>query len=327
MSSVGIVLGGGGVTGASYEMAALMALELATGWDPARADVIVGTSGGAYVSALVRSGRLDLDSMVQHHEDRRAVAERISGHLFSRDRSVRLGRWMRHGLLPGLRRPGLTMLLGGPAAWSTDGLAEWVRHQCGPVADSWPALPTIITAFDVATKRRVAFGTEAAPDVTLSEAVAASSAIPVLFQPRAIGDRLYVDGGVVSGTHADLVLGNPDQLDLLIVIAPMAAEEDREGAWFYEKVFDRVGRTALGSELTRIHEEWPETDVVVLRPSPAVLSVMRPNPLDPAAAVPTFIRALMAMRRKLADPEIWTVLDRHLVGESRHRHRLRRARA
>lgn len=312
MSSVGVVLGGGGVTGASYEMAALMALELATGWDPSAADVIVGTSGGAYVAALVRSGRLDLDSMVQRHEDRDAVAERISGHLFTRDRSVRIGRWVRHGLIPGIRRPGLTMLLGGPAAWTTDGLADWVRIQCGAVADAWPTKPTIITAFDVARKERVAFGTEAAPDVTLADAVAASSAIPVAFQPRLVEGRLYVDGGVISGTHADLVLGNPKPLDLLIIIAPMAAEEDREGAWFYEKVFDRVGRTALGSELTRVHEHWPDTDVVVLRPSPSVLEVMRPNPLDPAAAVPTFIRALMAMRRKLADPDVWPVLQRHL---------------
>lgn len=319
MSSIGVVLGGGGVTGASYEMAALMAIELATGWDPSQADVVVGTSGGAYVAALVRSGRLDLDSMVQVHEDRDAVAERISGHLFAPDRGVRIGRWVRHGILPGLRRPGLTMLLGGPAAWTTDGLADWVRQQCGPVADSWPTRPTIITAFDVAAKRRVAFGTESAPDVSLADAVAASSAIPVAFQPRMIGNRLYVDGGVVSGTHADLVLGSPRPLDVLIVIAPMAAEEDRDGAWFYEKVFDRVGRTALGSELTRIHEEWPETDVVVLRPSPAVLAVMRPNPLDPAAAVPTFVRALMAMRRKLADPEIWAVLERHLVHSGAHR--------
>jgi len=313
MSSVGIVLGGGGVTGASYEMAALMALELATGWDPFRADVIVGTSGGAYVTALVRSGRLDLDSMVQHHEDREAVAERISRHLFTKERGVRIGRWVRHGLLPGIRKPGLTMLLGGPAAWTTDGLADWVREQCGPAAEEWPAAPTIITAFDVAAKRRVAFGTESAPNVTLADAVAASSAIPVAFHPRVIDGRTYVDGGVVSGTHADLVLGNPKPLDLLIVIAPMAADEEREGAWFYEKVFDRVGRTALGGELTRIHENWPDTDVLVLRPSQAVLAAMRPNPLDPGAAVPTFIRTLMVMRRRLADPAIWSVLEHHLT--------------
>ncbi len=313
MSSVGIVLGGGGVTGASYEMGVLMALELATGWNPVDADVIVGTSGGAYVAALVRSGRLDLDSMVLHHEDRAAVAGRIAGHLFARERGVRVGRWVRHGLLPGIRKPGLTMLLGGPAAWTTDGLADWVRHQCGTLAESWPSKPTIITAFDVAAKRRVAFGTEDAPDVTLAEAVAASSAIPVAFQPRVIDGRTYVDGGVVSGTHADLVLGNPQPLDLVIVIAPMAAEEDREGAWFHEKIFDRVGRTALEAELIRIHEEWPDTDVVVLRPSPPVLAAMRPNPLDPAAAVPTFIRTLIAMRRRLADPSVWSTLDKHLT--------------
>lgn len=313
MSSIGVVLGGGGITGASYEMAALMAVELATGWDPADADVIVGTSCGAYVTALVRCGRLDLDSMVQRHEDRVAVAARIASHLYTRDRRVRLGRWMRHGLLPGIRKPGLTMLLGGPAAWTTDGLADWVRSQCDEAAESWPDRPTIITAFDVASRQRVAFGTDAAPEVSLADAVAASSAIPVAFQPRTIGGRIYVDGGVVSGTHADLVLGNTEPLDLVIVVAPMAAEQDRAGSWFYERVFDRVGRTALGSELARIHAAWPETDVVVLRPSPAVLEVMRPNPLDPAAAVPTFIRALMAMRRKLADPEIWSVLERHLV--------------
>lgn len=313
MSSVGIVLGGGGVTGASYQMAALMAIELATGWDTSHADVVVGTSGGAFVTALVRAGRLDLDSMVQRHEDREAVADRISTHLFVRRPGVNVGRWVRHGLIPGLRRPGLTMLLGGPAAWDTDGLAGWVREECGPLADSWPDRPTIITAFDVIDKRRVALGTEAAPDVSLADAVAASSAIPLVFQPRALEGRPYVDGGVVSGTHADLVLASPEPLDLLIVIAPLAAEEDREGALFYERLFDRVGRRSLDEELRTIRVAWPETDIVVLRPSPAVLSVMRPNPLDPAAAVPTFIRTLMAMRRRLAAPEVWQKLDRHLT--------------
>lgn len=316
MSSVGIVLGGGGVTGAAYQMGALMAIELATAWDTSAADVVVGTSGGAFVSALVRAGRLDLDSMIKRHEDREAVANRISNHLFVRHRGVNVGRWVRHGLIPGLRRPGLTMLLGGPAAWGTDGLAGWVREECGDLADSWPDRPTLITAFDVERKRRVALGSETAPDVSLADAVAASAAIPLVFQPRLLEGRPYVDGGVVSGTHADLVLASPHPLDLVIVIAPMAAEEDREGALFYERLFDRVGRRSLEEELQTIESRWPETDVVVLRPSPAVLSVMRPNPLDPNAAVPTFMRTLMAMRRRLATPEVWGKLDRHLSGAS-----------
>jgi hypothetical protein len=43
-----------------------------------------------------------------------------------------------------------------------------------------------------------------------------------------------------------------------------------------------------------------------------VLEVMRPNPMDPAAAVPTFVRTLASLRNKLARPEIWSVLDNHL---------------
>lgn len=312
MSSVGLVLGGGGVTGAAYEMAVLMALELATGWDANAASVVVGTSGGAYVASLLRTDHLDLDSLVHHDEDRDAVAERIGRHLFNGRPSIKVGTWLRHGLIPGLRRPGLTMLLGSPAPWDASGLAEWVRSQCNHHADTWPSKPTIITAFDVAARRRVAFGTEEAPDVSLANAVAASSAIPLIFRPWEIDGNLYVDGGVVSGTHADLVLGNSHPLDLIIIIAPMAADEERRGARFYERAFDRVGRSALDGELALIHEAWPDVDVLTLRPSPQVLEAMRPNPMDPKAAVPTFIRALIAMRRRLAEPAIWPLLNRHL---------------
>lgn len=313
MTSVGLVLGGGGITGAAYEMAALMALELATGWDPNDAEVVVGTSAGAYVTALVRSGRLDLDSLVRPGDTREDVADRIAGHLFVRMPGVHMGSWVRHGILPGLRRPGLTMLLGSPAAWSASGLGRWVRETIGPDADGWPDSPTVITSFDMATRRRVAFGTIGAPVVSLADAVAASSAIPLLFRPYAIDGHVYVDGGVTSGTHADLVLGNRRPLDLVVVLAPLAAHEEREGAWFHEKMFDRVGRTALQDEVERIRAAWPDTDVVVLRPSPAMLSAMRPNMMDPRAAVPSFIRTLVAMRRTLARPEVWTLLERHLV--------------
>ena len=55
MSRVGIVLGGGGVSGAAYELGCLMALRLATDWDPNEAEVIVGTSAGSTVAAITRS--------------------------------------------------------------------------------------------------------------------------------------------------------------------------------------------------------------------------------------------------------------------------------
>jgi len=294
-------------------MAALMAIELATGWSANTADVVVGTSAGSFVAAMVRHDRLVLDSLVRHGDERADVAARIAGHLFNRKPGVKVGTWVRHGLLPGVRKPGLTMLLGSPAPFEANGLADWVRSQIGDSADSWPIKPTVVTAFDVEARRRVAFGTDAAPDVGIAEAVAASSAIPLVFRPYRIGQRMYVDGGVMSGTHADLVLGSGNPLDLILILAPMAADTERDGARFYERLFDQVGSEALQAELRMIRDRWPNTDVLVLRPTPATLSAMRPNPMDPNAAVPTFVRTLSSMKRVLARPEVWTTLARHLV--------------
>ena len=109
------MLGGGGVTGAAYEMAALMAIELATGWDPNGADVVVGTSSGSFVAALLRNDALNLDSIVESADSRADVTERIRSHVFTRNPSLGVSKWIKHGIVPGVRRPGLTLFLGSPA--------------------------------------------------------------------------------------------------------------------------------------------------------------------------------------------------------------------
>jgi NTE family protein len=52
----GLVLGAGGVTGHGFHAGVLCAVHEATGWDPRTAEVIVGTSAGAEVAALLRAG-------------------------------------------------------------------------------------------------------------------------------------------------------------------------------------------------------------------------------------------------------------------------------
>jgi NTE family protein len=307
------VLGGGGITGASYEIAALMALRMATGWDPDRADVIVGTSAGAFVSSLVRSHALTLDSLVRPGDTRDDVATRIRGHVYQRGRSPGLTKWVRHGISPGLRRPGLTLFLGSPAPYHSAGLAEWVTSQIGvAAATGWPNKPTAIVAYDIEARAREVFGAESSPETGLADAVAASTAIPLLFNPYPIHGRLYVDGGVASGTHADVVLGHKEALDLVLIIAPLAADVQRKRARFHEKMFDRVGRNSLDDERAMIRAAWPACEVVTLTPSPSVQNAMRPNPMDAGRAVPTFMRTLISMKRKLAQPEIWSVLSDYL---------------
>jgi NTE family protein len=307
------VLGGGGITGAAYEMAALMAIRLATGWDPNQADVVVGTSGGSFVTALVRNDSLTLDSLVLPADERNDVAERIRSHVFTKKVGVQMGSWLRHGLVPGLRDPGLTFFLGSPAPYHASGLADWVKSHIGESAgEGWPTRPTAVVAYDVARHSRVVFGTKSAPEVGIAHAVAASSAIPILFRPYPIEGVLYCDGGVASGTHADLVLGSGKPMDLVLVLAPLAAEVQRKRARFHEKMFDRVGQRSLSEETHLIKDAWPDCEVVTLFPSPSVQNAMRPNPMDANRAVATFMRTLISMKRTLAHPEVWERLDGHL---------------
>jgi NTE family protein len=317
MSRVGLVLGGGGLTGASFHFGTLFALEMATEWDPADAEVIVGTSSGAVVAALVRAGKLDVEALVGNVDDDDEFARVLGDRIFRRSPVRGVGRWVRHGLLPGLRRPGVKLALGAPARFCTDGITEWVERALGPAADGWPSQPTTIVAYEMESRRRVAFGTEDSPDTTISRAVAASAAVPMLFDPVEINGRRYVDGGVASGTNADLVLGLDEPLDLVIVIAPMAAADRRDDARFYEGVFDRFGGLSLTAELDAIRAAWPNTDIVTIRPDRAVLEATRPNPLSPEAALPAFLRTLESMSGILASIDVWPTLERHIVGTHR----------
>jgi predicted acylesterase/phospholipase RssA len=209
------------------------------------------------------------------------------------------------------------MFLGSPARYSAKGIGDWVTAHIGEeAAASWPTRPTAIVAYNLRNNTRAAFGTDEAPEVGIADAVAASSAVPLVFRPYPIGDELYVDGGVSSGTHADLVLGHSQPLDLVLVVAPMAAQVQRARARFHEKMFDRVGVRSLKQEIDLIKTSWPDCDVVTLFPSPSVQNAMRPNPLDTSRAVATFMRTLISMKRTLARPDIWGQLDRHLGASS-----------
>ncbi|MBO1417977.1 patatin-like phospholipase family protein, partial [Streptomyces sp. FH025] len=52
----GLVLGGGGMLGAAWTVGALCAVEEATGCRPGAADVLLGTSAGAILAAMLAGG-------------------------------------------------------------------------------------------------------------------------------------------------------------------------------------------------------------------------------------------------------------------------------
>ena len=312
VSTVGLVLGAGGITGAAFHFGTIMALEMATGWDPNTADVVIGTSGGAFVSAMIRADAVHPDTFVGTGETEEEIHDWLSGYLYRRGAPRGGIRWLKKGLLPALRRPSLYVALGSPGIYRTDGIAAWVSDTAGAMAESWPERPTAIVAYDLEARTRTPFGTQAAPEVPLSEAVAASSAVPFVYEPVKINDRWYADGGLASGTSADLVLALPEPLDLVLIVAPLAANSPRSSGHFYEDVFDKVGRTALATEIAKIRAEWPATEILVLRPDEHVLDLARPNPMSVSAAIPTFLATLRSMKYELAHSSVWRILERHL---------------
>lgn len=318
MSSVGLVLGAGGITGAAFHFGTLFALEMATGWSPAAADLVVGTSSGAVVGAVLRNGELTLDALIGDADGNDELADALAERVYRRSRPRGLFRWIRHGVIPGLRRPGLALALGSPALYSTAGIVDWLEHQLGDRAHTWPERPTYVAAYQLEGKRRVVFGLDGDPGISLALTAAASSAVPMVFEPVTIGGARYVDGGVASGTNADLVLEYPGHLDLILVIAPMASTDARNDARFYEGVFDRLGAAALAVELDAIRLARPDADILVLRPDTEVLEQTRPNPLSARAPVPAFVTTLTAMRSELARPGVWRVLRRHLLADDEH---------
>lgn len=68
------------------------------------------------------------------------------------------------------------------------------------------ARPLLVTATDVDGRGRVVFGKGHLEEVPISQAVAASSAMPLLFRPYKIGDRYYIDGEIVRTLSIDLAV-------------------------------------------------------------------------------------------------------------------------
>jgi NTE family protein len=66
--------------------------------------------------------------------------------------------------------------------------------------------PVLVTAVDVDSGERVVFGPGYRDDVSVSQAVAASCAVPGLHRPYRIGDRYFLDGEIVRTLSADLAV-------------------------------------------------------------------------------------------------------------------------
>lgn len=208
--STALVLGGGGVAGIAWELGVLDALAGA-GVDLTTADRIVGTSAGAAVGAQLCTGE-SLDSLCA----RQLVPVEQSGELTvesSLDALIEQFAACFEGA-PGeveiRRRLGAVAL----AAPTVDESARLAVIESRLSSHEWSERELLVTAVDANSGAFVVFDRNSG--VPLVSAVAASCAVPGVWPPVSIGDTRYIDGGVRSGSNADLAAG----CDVVVIVAP-----------------------------------------------------------------------------------------------------------
>jgi NTE family protein len=316
---IGLVLGAGGVVGHAYHAGVLDGLAQATGWDPREAEVIVGTSAGSVVGALLRAGFSAHDLAARSTGD--AVSPegaRLAARAGMGDGPARFptGPTRRRGLprmaSPSLlmraalrpfwmNRPGVMLAGALPAgAVPTELVAAAFRPLFG---SDWPERDLWLTAVCLRDGRRVVFGRDGAPPAHVADAVAASCAIPSFFAPVTVGGVDYVDGGAHSPTNADLV--SERDLDLVIVSSPMSVAGNRLRPSL-DLPARRMCRLYLGQEAARIRRRG--VPVVAFQPTGDDLKVMGMNAMNPAHRAPVTKQARASAQRKLERADVRAVL-------------------
>jgi NTE family protein len=316
---IGLVLGAGGVVGHAYHAGVLDGLAQATGWDPREAEVIVGTSAGSVVGALLRAGFSAHDLAARSTGD--AVSPegaRLAARAGMGDGPARFptGPTSRRGLprmaSPSLlmraalrpfwmNRPGVMLAGALPAgAVPTELVAAAFRPLFG---SDWPERDLWLTAVCLRDGRRVVFGRDGAPPAHVADAVAASCAIPSFFAPVTVGGVEYVDGGAHSPTNADLV--SERDLDLVIVSSPMSVAGNRLRPSL-DLPARRMCRLYLGQEAARIRRRG--VPVVAFQPTGDDLKVMGMNAMNPAHRAPVTKQARASAQRKLERADVRAVL-------------------
>lgn len=309
----GVVLGAGGALGAAWMVGVLAGLAETEGFDARSADVLVGTSAGAVLTALLGCGlsaeeltaRIDTPDEPQVHGTGPVNALDVHEAMYAIPRPV---------LLPGnawLAARSATHFIDRPLMTLAAGLAPRGRGDLRPLEDmieaanrsgNWPARPAAwLVAMDYDSAQRVVWGRDG-DQPALQVAVVASCAAPGYFPPVQIGDRRYVDGGAVSMTNVDVLAGAG--VDEVLVLAPMAGDPRRALGSPFARAFRAVRLHAarrLAGELRALRKAG--TTVRVLTPSAADLEVMGINVMNPSR------------RREVLHQARETVLEQHGQGQ------------
>jgi len=321
-----LVLAGGGVVGGMYEVGALAALDEALpGFRCNDFDLYVGSSAGALVAALMADQvrPLDLYAILDEERDdplnfhRGAVYHKGSFGTAAQNFARLVWAVGKKAITKyRLEWPDILARSGDdmPAGFfSLAPLEAYVREAFAAkgLSNSFRDCPRplLVPAIDLDRAERVVFGREPFVDVTISQAIAASAAIPGFFEPYRIGGRDYVDGDVGHTGHADLAVERGASVVLVVnpavplrIGAPDAPDVRHRGLY---AIMEQAGHITsvklLELGLAELRLRHPEVELHLIQPDPV------PSPLrGPAMG---FEASRAALRFGYSSIKEWLALE------------------
>jgi NTE family protein len=302
---IALCLCGGGVSGAMYQVGCLAALEEAVvDFRASNFDMFIAHSSGASVAVPLAGGfsALRLYRSLLNPDDDFFPLQRQ--HLLRLDVVDWLRAWASG--LNALRHfvASAAMNLRGREGWndldlfwdalpaglfSMDAYERFYQEfmERRAIPNSFASFPSTlrIVATDIDTGERTVFGRDALLG-TVSSAVAASSASPLLFAPVRIANRDYIDPGAGAVAHADLATDEGAQTVIIIHPAvPFTATDpgrirDKGLLWIYHQTWRIHAERQLRDGLRRLGEQHPDTDLILLEPSETDAALFMYSPMN-----------------------------------------------
>jgi predicted acylesterase/phospholipase RssA len=291
-----LVLAGGGITGAVYEIGALRAInDMLVDLTVNDFDIYVGTSAGALVTSLIANG-LTPHEIMQSLDNRHPEIGGFSvGDIFHANlqdylhRLMHLPRTLWQLGMNSLNHPGdialsdilweLTEVLPS-GLYDGNALERYIRKildtpdRCNRFDFLEKTLYIVATELDSGS--RAVFGQGGKGIVPISRAEAASSAIPVLYRPVQIFGRDYVDGGLHGTASLDLAIEAGAKLVICInPMVPLNATRAHPNEHYISEhglsaIVNQTVRTLLHSSLRyhikNLQVKYPDVDIILIQP-------------------------------------------------------------
>lgn len=332
-----LVLAGGGITGAVYELGCLRALDDAFGETGSvnDFDIYIGVSAGAAVASFLANGvrpEEAVDAIIEgtpdllnfqredvYRPDYRFLFRSLWGSLraltlFPFQKGASRGKTSRASLFDLLEEelPSGIFRLDPLEGYLREVLS--MKGRCNDFRQLRCEL--YIPATELDTGERWVFGDESLNSVPISKAVAASCSIPIFFRPYRIGDHDFVDGAVGRVGHIDIALERG--ATSILVINPMVpiyndrsrlciptstGECARISERGFVSVFNQAARIGLTEKLHLgmgyLQAKHPNAKIILHEPSRNEAPMFLKNPMSFAARAELIDYGYVSMRERL----------------------------